>query len=488
MFFNSYEYLLFLPIVVAVYFSLASRFRSVWLLLASYFFYMSWEPLYALLLVASTVVDYGVGLGMQRWPRRKGPLLALSLLVNLGLLFAFKYYGFLARSVAILGSLSGHNLALPMLDVLLPVGISFYTFQTLSYTIEIYRGKMEPERSFVQFALYVSFFAQLVAGPIERAQHLLPQFTKHHVIEIQRLLGGGKLIAWGLFKKIVIADRIGMLVDPVYTNPSAFEGPACVLATFLFGYQIYCDFSGYTDVAIGSARILGIDLRKNFDRPYAARSLTEFWQRWHISLSSWFRDYVYIPLGGNQKGFRRLLFNIGVVFILSGLWHGANFTFLAWGILHGALLMVEQCISWGARKTTGAHTGHKWSKVASLFRWFVVYSCVNLAWLFFRSDSITDAWMMIKRLPLGWCAALHAPSYVFSGIQKAATANSSEFFLLAVLILFAEIVAFTEQDVRMLDLMAGRSPCVRWMFYLMVCIGILNLGVSKAVPFIYFQF
>ncbi|CAN5908465.1 hypothetical protein BH23GEM7_BH23GEM7_20090 [soil metagenome] len=341
MLFNSLQFLFFFPVVVALYFATPHRFRWTLLLAASYYFYACWKPEYLLLIIASTLVDYGAALGMgaAATQARRKAFLALSLGSNLGLLFAFKYFNFFNESARALFDQFNLFYGVPAFDVLLPVGISFYTFQTLSYTIDVYRGQREPERHLGIFALYVSFFPQLVAGPIERSTRLLPQFFEKHEFSADRVSSGLRLILWGFFKKIVIADRLAIYVNEVYGNPAGFDGPTLLLATYFFAFQIYCDFSAYSDIAIGAARVMGFELMQNFRRPYFARSIHEFWQRWHISLSTWFRDYVYIPLGGNRVPFWRWYVNLFAVFLVSGLWHGANWTFVVWGGLHGFYLV-----------------------------------------------------------------------------------------------------------------------------------------------------
>ncbi len=335
MFFNSLHYVIFLPIVVAFYFLIPPRRRWIFLLAASYYFYMCWKMEYIVLILASTIVDYYAGLHMGRIKdkskRRK--FLVLSLISNLGLLFAFKYFNFFNESTRAAFAHFDITYNIPYFDVLLPVGISFYTFQTLSYTIDVYRGKKEPETHLGIFALYVAFFPQLVAGPIERSTHLLPQFHKVQTFSYDRTVDGLKLIIWGMFKKVVIADRVAVVADTVFNSPGNHNGAQFMIGTFFFAYQIYCDFSGYSDIAIGSARILGIDLIKNFNRPYYSKTIAEFWKRWHISLSTWFRDYLYISLGGNRAGISRWYFNLLATFLISGLWHGANWTFIIWATM-----------------------------------------------------------------------------------------------------------------------------------------------------------
>ncbi|MGE0267487.1 MAG: MBOAT family protein [Candidatus Omnitrophota bacterium] len=329
MLFNSFEFLLFFPVVAFVYFVLPFRFRWPWLLLSSYYFYMCWKPEYVVLIILSTLIDYYIGLSMAEAKNRTHAkhLLTLSIICNLGVLFAFKYYNFFNASFRELFSHFNIFYNVPSFKVLLPVGISFYTFQSLSYTIDVYSGKRPAEKHLGLFALYIAFFPQLVAGPIERSTHLLPQLYKKNHVDYQRVTDGLKLILWGLFKKIVIADRLAYFVNYVYNNPAGGHGYYILIATYFFAFQIYCDFSGYSDIAIGSAQVMGYELMENFKRPYLAQSIPEFWKRWHISLSTWFKEYLYFPLGGNRVPVLLWARNILVVFLLSGIWHGANWTF-----------------------------------------------------------------------------------------------------------------------------------------------------------------
>ena len=338
MLFNSIEFLFFLPLVIALYYAIPGRYRWVLLLAASFYFYAAWKLEYLFLMFVSILIDYFSALGMSRSdnPRRRKQYLMASLAGNLGILLGFKYFNFFSDSIRALFQPFNLFADMPYLNVLLPVGVSFYTFQSMSYTIDVYRNRMPAERHLGIFALYVSFFPQLVAGPIERATHLLPQFRDSHRFEYARVTSGLRLILWGFFKKVVIADQLALFVQQVYGSPGQWHGPSILLASYFFAFQIFCDFSAYTDIARGSARIMGFDIMENFNRPYLARSIREFWQRWHISLSTWFRDYVYIPLGGNRVLKWRWYYNLMVVFVVSGLWHGANWTFVAWGFLHGS--------------------------------------------------------------------------------------------------------------------------------------------------------
>jgi alginate O-acetyltransferase complex protein AlgI len=346
MLFNSIQFLIFFPIVVILWFQLPQKWRNIFLLLASYYFYMCWKTEYLVLILLSTGVDYFAALKIQKSARmkKKKALLYLSLLINLGLLFGFKYFNFFSESMESFFKHINIFYETPHFQVLLPVGISFYTFQTLSYTIDVYRSKTHAEKNFIDFALYVSFFPQLVAGPIERSYRLLPQIKKKHTFSRVRLYSGLRLMLWGFFQKVVIADRLAYYVNEVYNHSDLYHGWTIWVATFFFAFQIFCDFSGYTDIARGAARILGYDIMLNFRRPYFARSIRDFWQRWHISLSTWFRDYVYIPLGGNRVVRWRWYYNLLLTFVISGLWHGANWTFLFWGALHGLYLILSYAV------------------------------------------------------------------------------------------------------------------------------------------------
>jgi len=486
--FNSLEFFIFFCIVVWVFFSTPVRFRWLFLLIASYVFYMAWEPAYALLIASSTVVDYAAGLLMGRAGdrSRRRKYLLMSLGANLGLLFTFKYFNFFS---AALGSFFGWldlPFDSPYLDVLLPVGISFYTFQTLSYAIEVYRGNQEPEKHFGRFALYVSFFPQLVAGPIERPMNLLPQLRLTARFDYERIRSGLALMLWGMFKKVVVADRLAVVVDQVYGTPDRYPGMFLAIATVFFAFQIYCDFSGYSDIAIGTARVLGVDLMRNFNRPYAAESIPDFWRRWHISLSTWFRDYVYVPLGGNRVPASRWFSNIIIVFVVSGLWHGAAWTFIAWGALHGIYYILGHA-SRGWRQTFARRSGlarlpfaRRGLSVACTF------ALVCVAWVFFRAENLRDAWYILTAIPRGW-----SDLSVYGGFGRIVASMDISVKALAV-------TACTIPAVLSFEYLAGTRPpeqfilsqpvWVRWTVYIILCFAIMNLGVIEEIPFVYFQF
>jgi len=340
MLFNSFEFLIFFIIVTSLYFSIPHKFRWALLLFASCVFYMFFIPAYILILIFTIVIDYFAGILIENAVGKKRKhFLWLSLAANIGVLAFFKYYNFFNENLTEILSVSGTKNPIPYLNIILPIGLSFHTFQAMSYTIEVYRNHQKAERHFGIYALYVLFYPQLVAGPIERPQNLLHQFREKHFFEYNRVVDGLKLMAWGLFKKVVIADRLAAMVDVVYDDPSHHFGLQVIIATVFFAFQIYCDFSGYSDMAIGAARIMGFKLMTNFNRPYFSKSISEFWKRWHISLSTWFRDYLYIQLGGNKVVRSRWYFNLFITFVISGLWHGANWTYIIWESLHGAYLI-----------------------------------------------------------------------------------------------------------------------------------------------------
>ena len=386
--FNSLEFLIFFPVVFALHWLLPHRFRWALLLAASWLFYFWWNPWTGLLLVGTTLVSWLCATGIAQTDKTaaRRALLILALTVSLGCLGIFKYTGFFA-------SIAGLKLAW---QIILPVGISFYTFQTLSYVIDVYRRTVAAERHFGYYALFVSFFPQLVAGPIERPDNLLPQLRSVRKLCPEDLSAGGRLLLTGYFKKIVIADGLASFVNRIYGAPGEALGPEAVLAIVLFGIQIYCDFSGYSDIARGAAKLLGIALMENFQRPYEAKSIQEFWRRWHISLTSWFTDYVYIPMGGSRRGLPRQLVNILIVFLLSGLWHGAGWTFVIWGLIHG-LYQIGGVLLKNREKSHVAENG--WLSALRHTRTFLL---VSFPWLLFRAATLEDAATLLSRLFVGW--------------------------------------------------------------------------------------
>ena len=394
--FNSLDFVLFFPVVFILHWALPHRFRWALLLGASWLFYFRWDFRAGFLLIGVTLLSWlcAGGIDRAKRPCTRRALLLLALAGSLGCLGYFKYAGFFA-------SLIGWRTAR---DILLPAGISFYTFQSMSCVIDVYRGTVRAERHFGYYALFVAFFPQLVAGPIERTEHLLPQLRNERVLDREALAAGGLLLLEGYFKKLVIADSLAVYVDRVYGAPATARGPEIALATVLFGLQIYCDFSGYSSIARGTARLLGVELTENFRRPYASRSVREFWRRWHISLTGWFTDYVYIPLGGSRRGLLRQLLNTLIVFLLSGLWHGAGWTFVLWGLVHGLYLVGGTLLERVSRRTASR-------PAADIARTIGTFVLVSLPWLLFRAASPSDAVLLLGRLLTGWdgaAAALHA--------------------------------------------------------------------------------
>lgn len=437
---------------------------------------MCWNPFYIVLILLSTIIDYWAGLLMDKTEEKKKRklCLVLSLAANLGLLFTFKYFNFFSG----LFNEIPFGFKTPYLNILLPIGISFYTFQTLSYTIDVYFKKRKAERDFLSFACYVSFFPQLVAGPIERSTHLLPQFHINHQFDFDRMIDGLKLILWGVFKKVVIADRLAVIVDQAYAAPMDASGGLLLLATYFFAFQIYCDFSGYSDIAIGSARVLGYDLMINFNNPYSSKSVAEFWRRWHISLSTWFKDYLYFPLGGNRVKTFRWVINIMIVFVVSGLWHGANLTFIFWGALHGVFLVVSR-FTQGMRKRGAKLIGvGEASKIQSFIQILLTFHLVVLTWVFFRAQSLSDAFLVLKKI------VLESVFTVGSSFRGSLDQTSIILTILIIIMLFVECFGI-------LNFLKKRIWVVRWAFYhavfLVICFwGAFHIATNKT--FLYFQF
>lgn len=388
MLFNTLDFFYFFLIVTLVYFLLPHKFRWLHLLIASCYFYAAFIPVYILILFFTIVIDYIAGIAIEKADiKYKKRMLLISIIANVGILFFFKYFNFFIDNINTVSSLMGLKFDLPALSIILPIGLSFHTFQAMSYTIEVYRGTQKAERHFGIYALYVMFYPQLVAGPIERPQNVLHQFHEKHHFDIVNLWKGLRLMLWGLFKKVVIADRLSIFVDRVFESPEQHNSVVLILGAVFFAIQIYCDFSGYSDMAIGAAKTMGFDLMTNFSRPYFATNIKSFWDRWHISLSTWFRDYVYIPLGGNRVKVSRLYFNVAVVFILSGFWHGANWTFIIWGALHTIYLLVYMFFTRKTKKSIETERNY----LSLVFSWGITFVFVCFAWIFFRASSLSDA-------------------------------------------------------------------------------------------------
>ncbi len=488
MLFNSTQFFVFFPLVMAAYFVMPHRFRWAFLLVSSYYFYMCWKPGYAVLIVISTLVDYAAGLLMGASPdvRRKRRWLILSLCTNLGMLFFFKYYNFFNDGLRFVAERLDLGIALPATHFLLPVGLSFYTFQSLTYTIGVYRGTVQPERHLGIFALYVCFFPQLVAGPIERAERLLPQFTQRHDFDYVRVTNGLKLMAWGFFQKCVIADRLAQVVDQVYANPAQYDGIPLAIATIFFAFQIFCDFSGYSDIAIGGAQVLGIDLMQNFRRPYFATSVSDFWHRWHISLSTWFRDFLYIPLRGGRVSALRHHANIFIVFVVSGLWHGAHWKFVAWGALHGIYMIAgallrpwrERIVAWlGLQRAPTLHR---------VLRTAITFLLVSFAWIFFRANSASEAIYIVTRLFTGW-GMMFEPRRLYDSVFNLGLPRD-EFLLALMCIVGLGCVHVLQSRGSVREMLSRRPLVVRWLAYSALLWAIFLFGVFRHKEFIYFTF
>lgn len=446
---------------------------------------MYFVPAYILILGGTIVLDYFLGIQIEK---RGGAIrkyfFLVSLASNVGVLAFFKYANFIADNFNVFSRYSGVGYSLPYLSILLPIGLSFHTFQAMSYIIEVYRGNQKAERHFGIYALYVMFYPQLVAGPIERPQNLLHQFREKHDFNYERVTQGLKLMAWGLFLKVVVADRMALLVDRIYNDPYHHAGPALTLATLLFAIQIYCDFCGYSTIAVGAAKVMGFDLMQNFNRPYQATSIADFWRRWHISLSTWFKDYVYFPLGGNRTSQLRWAFNILIVFTLSGLWHGASWTFIIWGLLHGFYMIVGAWVQ-PLRLYVEEKVGlNYWPSFRLFLQNSVVVALVSFAWIFFRANSFEDAFYIVTHLGTGWNSVLQFPTL---GKFARLFDLSKQTIILAA---FAATVLVVAERIQPKQLFSNFTfpAYIRWTGYYLLVGAILFLGYWGGDQFIYFQF
>jgi len=488
MLFNSLEFAIFFPVVTVLFFLLPHRYRWFLLLMASCFFYMFFKPVYIFILIFTIIIDYFAGIWIAREPDRKKKklLLLLSIAANVGVLAVFKYYNFIANNLnALLPWVRGGE-GIPLLNILLPIGLSFHTFQAMSYTIEIYRGHQQPEKHFGIYALYVMFYPQLVAGPIERPQNIIHQFHEEKKMNYGNIRSGLILIAWGLFKKVVIADRLALFVNHVYANPHDYKGLPLILATLFFAFQIFCDFSGYSDIAIGSARCMGFVLMRNFDRPYMSQSVGEFWRRWHISLSTWFRDYVYIPLGGSKVSKWRWYLNIMIVFVLSGIWHGANWTFAVWGVLHGFFLVFEQVIGRYSKRKNRTNNLFK-----AIFNRAYVLALVTIAWVFFRANNISTAFYIVRNFFTGVPGQIRQIIHNenFLRLKLLYMNQSAADFCVAVISLCVMAIVHFSQKEKDFDQWLSLKPSyVRWPIYYGLVLTFICLGIFDKSGFIYFQF
>lgn len=500
MLFNSVEFMVFFPIVVLIYFLIPHRIKYLWLLGASYYFYMSWNPVYALLMLASTIITWGSGLLISLLEQKAGRnkekakkwCLAGCMALNLGILFFFKYYLFAAQSIENIFALFRISVKIPVFDVLLPVGISFYTFQALGYVIDVFRREIPAEKNFFRYALFVSFFPQLVAGPIERSKNLMRQIYEPHTFDAERVKDGLLLMGWGFFQKLVIADRIAVLVTDVYDRFSEYSGMQIFTATVLFAFQIYCDFGGYSDIAVGAARVMDFTLTKNFKSPYWAASVSEFWRNWHISLTTWFRDYIYIPLGGSRCSKLKNYRNILLTFTVSGLWHGAGMSFVVWGALNGLYQVVGDLtrpFRIGLRERLHIRTD---CGSYRLLQRAVTFLFVDFAWFFFRADNLANAIQMLRHsiTYIGFISFFDPNTLL--GVNTMALSEKNFFVMLLSLILLMWVDYRKKSGMDFKGALARQNIWFRWLVYYGMIFSILIFGMYgpeyDSATFIYFQF
>lgn len=498
MLFNSLQFIIFLPIVILMYFAMPKRLKNIWLLIASYYFYMSWNAKYAILIFTSTVITYIVGIVMEKIKMRElsdsrkrfcmNCCLAGSFILNLGILAYFKYVNFFLGLLQSAFGMLHISLNVPVFDVLLPVGISFYTFQALGYTMDIYRGDIYAEKNFFRYALFVSFFPQLVAGPIERSKNLLKQLAVVHSFSYENMREGIFIMLWGYFLKLVIADRAAIFVNTVYGNIDTYQGIYILVAALFFAIQIYCDFYGYSLIAKGTAKILSIDLMENFNYPYLRTSIADFWRGWHISLSTWFRDYLYIPLGGNRKGRIRKYINIMIVFMTSGLWHGASISFVIWGGLHGVYQIIGDVLKPIRHKINSLIGFDENSLGCRVYSTVVTFGLAAFAFIFFRADSAIMALRAIKNM-----ITVYNPWVLVNGDIYTLGLDDKNMRLLLVcllVLLIADICKMKNITIRNIIIsqnMWFRSLVVGFSIAFILTFGIWGPGYSEA-SFIYFQF
>jgi D-alanyl-lipoteichoic acid acyltransferase DltB (MBOAT superfamily) len=482
MLFNSIDFAVFLPIVFVLYWFVSNRnlkFQNFLIVIASYLFYGWWDWRFLSLILFSTLIDYSVGIRLSKEENllKRKVLLWISILVNLGFLGFFKYYNFFLENFVTAFSFFGTPISAQGLNIILPVGISFYTFQTLSYTIDVYKRKLEPTKDFIAFAAFVSFFPQLVAGPIERATHLLPQFYKNRTFEYDKAVDGLRQILWGLFKKIVIADNSAQIANEIFNNSADYSGSTLVLGAIFFTFQIYGDFSGYSDIAIGTSRLFGFGLKQNFAFPYFSRDIAEFWRRWHISLSTWFRDYLYIPLGGSRGGTWMKVRNIFIIFIISGFWHGANWTFIVWGALNAVYFLPLLLLKKNRVHTDVVAQGKYLPSLKELYKIGITFSLTVLAWIFFRAENIGHALSYLSTIfSKSLFTIPHFPGMYFA----------LKTFILIVIFVVVEWFGRNEQYALAKTCFKCKRP-YRYILYFSIIFAIFWFG-GKQQQFIYFQF
>lgn len=495
--FNSIDYLFFFPIVVLLYFVIPTKIRMYWLLVVSYYFYMSWNAKYGLLLLVSTAVTYLCGLVME-WIKRNAPdnrrkllkqiVVFFGLIINMGLLFYFKYMNFAIDNLNAILLRSGANIQYPNRDIVLPVGISFFIFQAVGYMIDVYREEIDAEKNPVRYALFVSFFPQLVAGPIERSKNLLNQLREDRQFDVDNVKNGLLIMAYGLFMKVVVADNIAAVINPVFETPDNYNGMMIVFAVMLFAFQIYCDFNGYTQIAIGSARVLGYKLNQNFNAPYLGMSVKDYWKRWHISMTSWFRDYLYIPLGGSRKGKIRKHINTMIVFLCSGLWHGAAWHYVVWGGINGVFVTAEDIFAPVKKSIEQKLAINNNLFMYKIFRRVLAFALVNFTLLFFRADDLGRAFHMLKMMIRDF-----KPEW-FLGFEFVGAFNS-EYTLMTVVISLLIVVVIDVLIYKRIDvkkIVFKQQIIFRWMIYSIIMLVIMYWGLYgteyEQTQFIYFQF
>lgn len=498
MLFNSIDFLIFLPIVLVIYYIIPMKYKHIWLLISSYYFYMCWNAKYVLLIFVSTVITYLSGILIDKvektWSdvdklgKYKKLILALSFVSNLGILFYFKYINFTLDIATRVLSKVNISMNVPVFDVILPVGISFYTFQALSYSVDVYRGEVAPEHDFFRYALFVSFFPQLVAGPIERSKNLLTQLREPRKFDFGYAFDGILLMLWGFFLKIVLADRIAIFVDTVYGDCEHYQGIYLIVATVLFAVQIYCDFSGYSSIAMGTAKLLGIELMDNFNAPYLSTSVADFWRRWHISLTSWFKDYLYIPLGGSRKGTFRKYINKMIVFILSGLWHGAQLTFVVWGAINGLYQVIGEVLMPIRKKVSDIIGINRNSEGVYALSALATFALVDFTWIFFRADSLGRAIYIIKSiLNTENIWALFDGSLYNCGLDDK---NFRLMVIAVIILLIADILK--RKGIRVREIILRQDGYIKCLVVSLSILMIMVFGkygpAYNAVNFIYFQF
>ena len=481
MLFNSFDFLVFFPLVTLLYFLIPHKFRWALLLIASCFFYMFFIPVYILILLVTILICYFAGMLIEKSEGKKRKLyLVISIISTCVVLFVFKYFNFFNTNFLAIAQFLHLNYPIKFLNIILPLGLSFYTFQSLSYVIEIYRRKQKAEKNFGIYSLYVMFYPKIVAGPIERPQNLLHQFYEKHSFDYRRVVDGLKLMAWGLFKKVVIADRLAIAVNQVYGNPSDYNSFQLVIATVFFTFQIYCDFSGYSDMAIGAAKVMGFKLMNNFNFPYFSKSFSEFWKHWHISLSTWFRDYVYISLGGNRVSRWRLYFNLFITLTISGLWHGANWTFVIWGAINGFYLVFATWTKGLKGKFHALLKTERLSDLYSVFQIITTFILTCIAWVFFRAKDVHEAFYILTHM--------FKKPYNTNLFITNAEFNKLDFIFSVVLIFFLSFVSFQQRKKSIIGYLLNKPVWLRYSVYLLLMLSIFYLGIFDETQFIYFQF